>query len=322
MNLKPSDIKLLNYLYHNNREPLSKIAKATGLSREQVEYKLKKYQSEGIIKQFFTLFNYPKLGYNILAGLLLKIRTDKLEEFSRKFEKDKNVIERGEIFGDYDFYFTLIFKDEAELNEYVSKLFEKNKNIIMDYIVLNTFFSELYPIKFLEGDTKKEEMFAIMPEKQFSEKINLDKRDKIILKMFSEDARVKIVDIAHKLNISPELALYKVRKLEKEKIILGSRMFFDVNKVGYYFADIFLEINNFSTEVQDKIKKFARKHKNIDIVNLLINKPNCMFQIVFKSQEELLNTIKDIKNLFQNDYVKTKILFPKYNEKVRPLPFY
>ena len=64
----------------------------------------------------------------------------------------------------------------------------------------------------------------------------LDGKEKAILKLLQEDGRARIVDIANKLGISAELALYKVRKLLKEKVILGSRIQFDMSKLGYYFT--------------------------------------------------------------------------------------
>tara|TARA_B100001971_G_C18193260_1_gene539926 strand:- start:505 stop:1464 length:960 start_codon:yes stop_codon:yes gene_type:complete len=317
MNLKESDIRLLNYLYHNNREPSTKIAKATKLTRDQVEYRLKKYQSEEIIKQFFAIFNYEKLGYNLSVGLLLKIKPNKIKEFSNSLKENKNCLSKGKVLGDYDFYLDLIFKNEKELNGFISNLFKEDT--IFDYLILKSFFTELYPMKFL-GQNIGENTYKIIDSESSIKKIELDDKDKIIMKMFSNDARVKIVDIAYKLKISPELTLYKIRRLEKEKIILGSRMFFDVNKLGYYLADILLEINNFSLEVQEKIKKFAKQNKNINNILLFTNKPNCLLQIIFKSQKELQDTIKKIKELFEES-VKMKILFPQQEEKINTLPF-
>lgn len=321
MKLKESDIKLLNYLYHNGTEPATKIAKATNLSREQVEYKMKKYFSEGIIKQFFTIFDYTKLGHNLVVGLLLKIRSNKTQELMEKLKENKNIISSGEIFGDYDFYFDLVFRDEKELNEFVSNLFEENKDIIYDYLILKSFFVELYPMKFL-GTDFSEEPYTITELEQSKKKSEIDDKDKIILKMISQDARVKIVDVAYKVKLTPEAILYRLRKLEKEKIILGSRMLFDMNKLGYYLADILLDINNFSIKTQEKIKKFARKNKYINNILFLVNKPNCLLQVIFKSQTELQETIKEIKKLFEDESVKMKILFLTQEEKINPLPFY
>ena len=53
MKLTEKDLKLRTYIYHSKREPITKIAKETGLTRIQVEYTLKKFQKEK--KQFFKV---------------------------------------------------------------------------------------------------------------------------------------------------------------------------------------------------------------------------------------------------------------------------
>jgi Lrp/AsnC family transcriptional regulator for asnA, asnC and gidA len=100
MNLKPTDYKLLSYLYHNYDEPLSKIAKATKLSRDQVEYRINKYLKEGLIRKFFPIFDWSKLGYNTLAILLLKFEKPKMaEDFSKILQNNKNCMSYGKIYG-------------------------------------------------------------------------------------------------------------------------------------------------------------------------------------------------------------------------------
>ena len=70
--LKPSDYRLLSYLYHNTREALTKIAKVAKLSREQVDYRISKYLKEGIIRKFVPVVNYPRIGYKHFILLLVK----------------------------------------------------------------------------------------------------------------------------------------------------------------------------------------------------------------------------------------------------------
>ena len=322
MNPKSSDIKLLNYLYHNGTEPATKVAKSTKLSREQVEYKIKKYFSEGIVKQFFTLFNYPLLGYTSSVSLLLKIKSSKTKEFSEKLKEDKNCLSKGEIIGDFDFFMDMVFKDEKEMNNYISNLFQENKDCLVDCLVLKSFFIEYYPLRFLSKQTGKKNVYSVDQQEIFKERYSIDEKDKIILKMMSQDARVKIVDIAEKIKLTPEAVLYRLRKLERDRIILGSRMFFDANKLGYYLADVLLEIKPFSSSIQEKIKKFARGNNKINHVFFLFNQPNCLMQIIFRSQKELQDAIKEIKNIFQDEFIKIKILFPKPEDKINTLPFY
>ena len=105
MELKENDLKLLTYIYHNVREPYSKIAKATGLSRIQVEYKINRFLDQEIIKRFLTFFNYGTLGYRNYASLYIKLeKYSLLKEFTNKLDKSKNCISWGECFGKYDIY--------------------------------------------------------------------------------------------------------------------------------------------------------------------------------------------------------------------------
>ena len=102
MELKNKDISLLSYLYHSERESINKIAKACKLSREQVNYKLKKFRESGLIEGFVTLFNYPSLGYNLWATLLIKSK-EKLN-----LSNIKNIINTSEIIGYYDYYISFV----------------------------------------------------------------------------------------------------------------------------------------------------------------------------------------------------------------------
>ena len=89
MKLKPTDKKLLAYLYHNNRETLTKIAKGSGLSREQVDYKINKLIQIGIIKKFIPIINYSKLGYTKLIVILLKFnKQENINIFMKEHLKD------------------------------------------------------------------------------------------------------------------------------------------------------------------------------------------------------------------------------------------
>src|SRR3989344_193308 len=174
MELKQSDRKLLAYLYHNYREPLTKIAKATGLSREQVDYKLNKYIKEGLIKKFFTIFNYSKFGYKAIAIILIKLAKPRyINEFYKALEKDKFWISKGFVNNKYDLFIQGVFKNEEEINKYVFNLIEKNNEIISDYLVIKPYFVELYPLKFL-GKTGGS---FVMLEK-YEKGINLDEKDK------------------------------------------------------------------------------------------------------------------------------------------------
>ncbi|MFA6023333.1 MAG: Lrp/AsnC family transcriptional regulator [Candidatus Pacearchaeota archaeon] len=319
MDLKETDYKLLSYLYHDYNEPLSKIAKATKLSRDQVEYRINKYLEEGLIRKFFPVFDWSKLGYNILAILFLKFEKPKMaEDFSKNLVKDKNCMSYGKVYGEYDLYLNCIFKDEKDFNEFVSKLFENETNFITNHIIIKPQFTELYPLKFFNHLNKEDYLISSESEKE----TKLDKVDLKILEILSENGRARLIDIAIKSRISSELALYRLKRLKKEKVILGNRIQFNMSKLGYFFTIILINFRNFSEKNKDKIKSFVKTSKNTNSLIFNLHKPNCIIQLFHKDEKEIRESIEKIKELFKEDSIEINVLQIGEDEKeIRPLPF-
>lgn len=318
MKLNQADFKLLTYLYHNNREPLTKIAKACKLSREQVDYKIKKYISSKLIMGFIPIIDYTKLGYNCFAMFLFKL--EKYSSFNgvcQKLTENKNCISHGKIYGKYDLFGNFIFKNEKELGDFISELFN-SLNRVSDYLLIKPFFSELYPLKFCNH--KNLEDLPVVGETY--DKIKIDDKDKKILKCLAQDGRMKLIDIATKSDISIELAFHKLKKLKQNKVLLGSRIQFNMEKLGYYFSQILLDIKNFSDENKNKIKQFCKNSKHINSLTFSLIPPNCMIQLFHNNETELRETIDSLKKLFENEQIKIELTFANTEEeKINVLPF-
>lgn len=318
MKLTEADEKLLSYLYHNNREPLAKIAKAVKLSREQVDYKIKKYQSEGLIKGFLTFFDWKKFGYNELVSILLKFeKYSAIQKFTQGLEKSKNCISHGKVYNKYDIFINCLFRDENEMGDYITKLISDSEDPITDYFIIKPYFLELYPVKFFKH--KYVETISYPSE---STKRKFDDKEIEILKMLAKNSRARVIDIAKKLNISAELVVYKIKKLQQDKVITGSRIQFNMRKLEYYFSLILLDVKNLSYANKEKLKNFARNSKHVHNLQFLLTKPNCVMQLFHKEELELRKTIEEIKELFREDSIQTETIFIGEDEIVgRTLPF-
>lgn len=319
MNLKETDYKLLNYLYHNYDEPLSKIAKAVKLSRDQVEYRINKYLKDGLIKKFFPLFDWGALGYNLLVILLLKFESPKVAEgFMKNLDKSKNCITYGKIYGKFDIALECVFKNENEMNKFISELFEDRINYIKNYIIINPQFVELYPLKFFDDFDKES---YILSDKT-SKEIKLDKIDLKILKILSEDGRARLIDIAIKSGISSELALYRLKRLKKERILLGNRIQFNMSVLGYFYTMIWVNFRHFSEANKEKLKSFAKSSKNVNSLIFNLQKPSCIIKLFHKDESEVRAIVDQVKELFYEDSIELEIIPVGEDEQViRPLPF-
>ncbi len=316
--LKPADLNLLAYLYHNAREPITKIARALHLSREQINYKIQKFENQGLIKGDIPLINYAKFGYSYQAILLLKFSNNLLiQDFKKKHKDDKNRISHGEILSHYDFFMVLVFQNEKERNDYIFSLLQQHKEIT-DYLVLEPHYLESYPLKFA-GISQKEPRLIIEYKKP---EIKIDEKEIKILKVLSKNAKARIIDISEETGLSAELVVYKLKRLKQEKAFLGARAYFDMQKLGYFYTLIFLTFANFSHAVQEKLKHFAKINPHAEILSFMLGKPNCYIQVFHKEENELRKVLEKLKEIFKEELFTSEIIpLKNEGEDINALPF-
>ncbi|MEA3414230.1 MAG: winged helix-turn-helix transcriptional regulator [Nanoarchaeota archaeon] len=318
MKLKEIDYKLLNYLYHNHNEPVSKIAKATKISRDKVEYRINKYQKSGLIKQFIPIINYSKLGYSKQILLLLKFETTNMaKEFAKELKKSKNCLSYGFIFEKFDLYINEIFKNQEDLTIFMTKIFEDKENIISEYLLIEPTFAELYPLKFL--DNREKENYQL--NKNEDKKIKIDETDLKILKILSKNGRIKLLDIALKLDMKSTTIFYRLKKLRENKIILGNRIQFSNEKLKYNYTIILINLKRTNNETKEKIKHFTRQSKNTNSLILNLHEPNAMIQFFYEKEQELRVEIKKLKKVFENEQIKIELMHINEEEYINSLPF-
>ena len=306
MEIKEIDRKILTYINHNRNPSIAKIAKTLRISRDQVDYRIKKYLSDGFIKKFMTFFNYPSLGYNYFAAIFLKFeKLSQAEKFFKHLDKNRNVISYGRCLAKYDIYLNAIFKNENELSEFLSEILSDNESTISDYLIMKPYLSEFYPLKFINSHQTEENMFSPTEQKDLKK---FDEKDIKIMKMLDKNGWEKITNIAHEIKSSPELVIYKIKRLEREKVILGTRIYFDYFSIGYFPTLLLVNMPNFSEANKNKLKRFVKESPRINNFLLSFSKPNCIIQIFHKNENELREEIKKLQDLFKDDIISIEIL--------------
>jgi len=318
--LKPLDKKLLAYLYNDSRESDTKLAKQLKISREQVSYRIKKFEAEGIIKGYIPLINYNRLGYSIINLILLKFNKQSYaEKFKIQIAKNKNRIITTEVLSKYDLGVLFIFKNEQERNNFLSEMLSIHSSEIADYLVIGPYFSEYYPLKFLGHHELRPRIFHEYKLKEY----NLDEKEKKILVVLNKNANARIIDLAKRTNLSAELIVYKLKKLKKENVLLSTRAYFDMEKTGFFYSVILINFHNFSKQNQKKLQDFAKKSNYLDSLMFCAGKPNCYMQIFHRNVLELHKVLNDLRETFPNESITTDILpLKNEGEDVNTIPFW
>jgi len=317
--LSQTDKKLLAQLYHNSREPATKIASALNLSREQVSYRIKKFEKEDIIKGYLPLINYSKLGYHHLILVFFKFnKQSQISMFKHDLKESKYRITTVEVMAKYDLGMLFVFKNEKERNEYLTEMLQKYNSEISDYLILEPYFSEFYPLKFLGNRQSSANTFLEYKQKEY----HLDEKERKVLSILCKNANIPIIEIAKKTNISAELLVYKLKRLRKEKVLISTRAYFNMQRIGYFYSIIFINLHNLSEKARDKLKLFAKQNEFIDSLIMLFGKPNAYIQIFHKDISELYKTIEELKSFFLNEQISIEILpLKNEGEDINALPF-
>ncbi|MBU0666467.1 MAG: Lrp/AsnC family transcriptional regulator [Nanoarchaeota archaeon] len=316
MNLTKTDIKLFSYIYHHGRESYTKIAKACSLSRAQVEYGIKKLEKNGIIKKYVTMFNYKLLGYNHFVVVWMRVKKNK-DMIKKVLEAMKNVISVGDILIHYDVFANFIVKDIQEFENIFYSFLEEYKDDLLEYYIFPTTYIGFFPLKVF-GILKKKKDYEIIGKED--SRVELNDKDFSILKELEKNARVPIIDIAKKTSISSELIVYKLKQFYKQKLVLGTRIQFDSEKIGFYAGLVVMKIDK-NEELIKKIKTFCRCHKHVNALALGISDFNCFIQIFYQKDSELRQTIRDIDENFKEAIKKTKVIFLENEGRVKTLPY-
>jgi len=316
LDLDLKDKKLLFELDTNSRQTYKEIAKKIRLSKDSIAYRIKRLQDLGIIKQFQTIINVGKLGL-ISFRLYLKFENttpEKEEEIIQFLKKQKIVTWIVSIDGNYDLGMWIVAKSIKEVNNLWTELLNKYNNYFdeknLTIFTKVSYFPRTY---FLDNKLNNQEyIFITEPEE-----IKLTKKDIDILKLLASDSRMSVVDISQKLKITAKTVVARIKMLEKNKIIIGYRTMFDLEKLGYEYYKVHMNLHNTTNEKQKSLRQYIKQHPNIIYDNEVLGGDDIEIEIQVKNSIELRNILKDIKTKY-SDIIKNynHMLFYKEHKYV------
>ena len=158
--------------------------------------------------------------------------------------------------------------------------------------------------------------------KQSGKILEIDEVDKKLLKLLCEDARMSLVHIAKKLEMSAVAVANRIRNLEQKKIITGYRPNIDHNKLGYGYYKIFLNLSNPSAENLRIVKSYLKQQPLVLYIIEGIGFPGDIdLEMAAKSPLQLDGFIKNLREAFPGIIADYMALLYTDLLKVRYMPF-
>ena len=121
---------------------------------------------------------------------------------------------------------------------------------------------------------------------------NLDKLDKRILHMISEDARVPFLEVARVCNVSGAAIHQRIQKLTNMGILRGSQFIIDPEKIGYETC-AYIGLNLKNPEDFDKVMEELRRIPEVTECHYTTGNFDMFIKIYAHNNHHLLNIIHD-----------------------------
>jgi Lrp/AsnC family leucine-responsive transcriptional regulator len=314
------DNKILFNLDFKARQTNSELAKKVGLSKQGVDYKINKLIENKVILGFYPIINLPLLGYKY-GRIFLKLQ-NLTEEKEAQMLKELiqnpriNWILRSE--GNYDILMACWTKDLKNLKEITQELLYKYGKFIKEKKESLGINVTHFQNRYLLG-VKETEEISIGEQK---ESVKIDELDKKILIELCNGARIPIVKLAEKLNISAKVAAYRIKRLENNKVILGYRPLINNNLLGLMHYKILFYLTNVTHEGFNKFKAYLKNDPRVVYIVDEIGICDIDIELMLKSVHDLFKFIKEIKFRFPRLIREYETLVLVDTLKVNYLPTY
>ncbi|MEM2956422.1 MAG: Lrp/AsnC family transcriptional regulator [Candidatus Pacearchaeota archaeon] len=296
------DFKILYELDKNSRASLTEIAKKTRLSKEVVFHRINKLIEKGYILRFQAVISTYRIGYQsykiyLKLQNLTKVAKQEIQEY---LLKNKNIFWIGNCQGKWDLIIAAWAKNVREFSKIQDEILGKLSNYVLEKEISISSKSIQFNRRWFYAG-------AETIETTFGEELEPVKVDDIDLKILEElalNSRIKIVDLAEKLGITVAVVIYRIKQLEKNKVITGYKIALDPKKMNYETCKAFIYLKEIKEERKNELLNYIKSMKNA--LNIVLTAGRWEMEIEFevKNFKEYYVLMAELQEKF-SDIIKT-----------------
>jgi Lrp/AsnC family transcriptional regulator, leucine-responsive regulatory protein len=320
--LDRKDKQILSYLSENSRVPLTQLQKIVQLSRDSINYRMKKLMRENVIIKFFPIIDLKRFGFFTFHTFLLidernKERNREFIEYLVSLPYVKNVIEYSDI---WDLEIVTVAKNVWDYDRKFNEITSKYHDIILekDKIQIIKGYNSIHlPYQFYN-----EAKHTFKLDNKSAKDVNLDETDMKILSLLCTDSRIPLHNISGQVGLTSEAVSYRMKKMWDANVIRKYSCVINLSALGFNWFTFMIQTKTFDIEWDKKIKRFVMGHPYIIRAVKTIGRWDFLFYIVAESPKAFHTTAKEIKHEF-SDIIRTHDTLLTYKEYCySPLPKY
>jgi len=182
-------------------------------------------------------------------------------------------------------------------NNILSDLIDKYGKYILNRSISVFNKASLHHRKWILNEKKKQLIYWEIGEK--IEENNIDEIDRKILFSLNKNARISIIEISDKLNISSSLIIQRIKKLLKKGIIQAFRAGLNREKLNIDYCKSLIYYQNKTTEKEKELLNYCKNLLGIIGISQSIGSWDLELEFELKNYKEFHKVMKEIKNKFE-----------------------
>jgi len=319
VDLDQKDRKLLYELDCNSRQTIQQLARKIGLSKDAIKYRINRLLKDEIIKSFNAVIDTGKIGFTSFRLFLkfYQLSPEKEREILDFLQKNKNLVWFVQVEGNWDINTWFLYKSLEEMNSFWIEFLTKFNNYIekREFGIYSnvTYFSRAYLLK-------TEKNIFSMPIISLSKEEKLDKSDLKIIELLSKNARISIVDIAQETSLTSKTIINKIKRLEKDKIVVGYRAEFNLEKLELKYYKIHISTFNTTPEKIKRFKQYIQENPNIIYYDEVLGGYDIEIEVQIENENKLRELIEEIRERFSNIIKDYEVLHYFKEHRLRFFP--
>jgi Lrp/AsnC family leucine-responsive transcriptional regulator len=314
------DRKILYQLDLNCRQSNAQIGKKVGLSKEVVNYRIKRMEKEKIICGYWTEIDSYRFGYQVFRYLIVlqNASSNIREDIMQQIASYKNTWAVYSVKGIYDISTHIWVKSIPHFYQFWDDLNERYGDYFAEKIFSLYLETDVYPSSYLiPGENYKADR-----EKPWysgtKESIDISYDDYLLLNEIAENARESTIKLAEKLGCSSQNAIYHLQNLIDKGIIQCFRTSINTSKIGFeeFYVDIWLK----EVLKRKKIWNYIKYNPYVTFINTSAGYADIAIEFTIENSDRLIDIIEETSSKFPGAIRKYLYWSKKKWFKLRCLP--
>jgi Lrp/AsnC family transcriptional regulator, leucine-responsive regulatory protein len=293
------DRKILFELDKNSRMSLTNLAKKLKTSKEVIFHRINNLKERNILLQCHAILGNYRFGLMLYKIYLKFSNVSSKEEIEilDYLKSNQHVMYLANSRGRWDLMIGIWAPNLENFYSVNNEIINKLSKYIQDRGVSISMKTTQFNRRYLYSDGSEPCEFDFGENKP---QVKIDKEDRKILDILTQNSRTKLTQIASQTGISTDMVRYRIKKLENEKIITGYKCLFNSEKLGFVTCKSFIFFENIN---EIRKKEFLNYCKTLpNVINLVDTFAAWDLEIMFEieSFEEFYKIMDKLKNKFKD----------------------